>query len=212
MNKSSTLLMLLGLLFSSANYAALSTQEIKEAYQQSYQYEKTQNHSDAIKALSLVALHYPNTYTVNLRLGYLYLQNAQYANASKHYDLAHSILKDAISPSLGGMSVAILTQNYDKAEQIGFLILKADLYNYFANLKLSYVFVKQSKFDLAEKTILKMLNKYPEDVAFLAQLAQLYVAKKEYNKAQETYTSVLILDPENITAKYYFSTLPAAVK
>ncbi len=193
------------LLLSLNAYAQMDTESINKAYQQSYQYEKTQNYTDAIKAISVVAMHYPKAYTPNLRMGYLYYKSGHYANAIKHYEIAHQALKEAITPLLGMMSVNISTQNYDEVERAGFQILKVDLYNYYANLKLGYVFLQQKKLKAAEKTILKMLAKYPEDVAFLTQYAQLLSAQENHAGAAGVYQSILILDPENVAAKYYFS-------
>ena len=197
--------MALLLVISITSQAALTTNEIRDAYKASYQYEKTQNYKDAIKAISIIALHYEKTYTVNLRLGYLYYLNKQYANAIKHYKVAHKALPKSVTPLLGEMSVGIAKASYSDAEQAGFNILKSDLYNYYANLKLAYIFIKQKKLDTAKKLLNKMLSKYPEDVAFLSQYAQIYVAKKDYESASAMYQNILILDPENIAANYYFS-------
>ena len=72
-------------------YSKMNTRDIQNAYSKSYTYEKTQNYNDSIKALKLVLMHYPETYTVNLRLGYLFLLNKKFANAEKHYHKAQKI-------------------------------------------------------------------------------------------------------------------------
>jgi len=209
-----TVLSVFVLLLASATsaHADLSYEETRSAYQNSYQYEKTQNYQDAIKAIGVVRLHYPKTYTVNLRLGYLYLQNGQYANALKHYKIAHEVLPDAVSPLLGKMNVSIATKDYNTAEQVGYLIIKDDLYNYYANLNLAYVFIQQKKLDTAEKIVLKMLGKYPEDVAFLTQYAEIQVKREDFSAATELYSNILVLDPENVGANYYFSVRDAKKK
>ena len=71
------------LLLVSANLLALTDAEIRDAYYKSYNYEKIQNYSDAINALMPVYNEFPNTYTVNLRLGWLYYLSTNYANAIK---------------------------------------------------------------------------------------------------------------------------------
>jgi len=197
--------MILVLVSATSAHAELSYEEIRSAYQNSYQYEKTQNYKDAIKAIGVVGLHYPKTYTVNLRLGYLYLQNGQYANALKHYKIAHDVLPDAVSPLLGKMNVSIATKDYNTAEQAGYLIIKDDLYNYYGNLNLAFIFIQQKKLDTAEKIVLKMLGKYPEDVSFLSQYAEVQVKREDFNAATEIYSNILVLDPENVSANYYFS-------
>ena len=85
-------------------YAEMSFAKIKEAYTNSYRYEKTQNYNDAINALMPVFTQYPTTYTVNLRLGYLSLQQSKYANAKTYYEAAAKALPLAFSPKLGLMA------------------------------------------------------------------------------------------------------------
>ncbi len=183
----------------------LSYNDIRNAYQNSYQYEKTQNYQDAIKAIGVIALHYPKTYTVNLRLGYLHYASGKFANALRHYKIALEAIPNAISPLLGKMNVHIATQHFDDAEQMGYQIIKNDLYNYYGNLKLAYVLTQQGKLDNALVLVEKMLAKYPEDVAFLTQYAEIMVGKEAFSQATETYSNILLLDPENVAAQYYFS-------
>lgn len=200
------------LLFSCASMAKteLSYSDIRNAYQNSYQYEKTQNYPDAIKAIGVIALHYPKAYTVNLRLGYLHYANGQYANALRHYKVAQEAIPNAISPLLGKMNVQIATQHFEDAEQMGYQIIKNDLFNYYGNLKLAYVLMQQGKLENALAIAEKMLAKYPEDVAFLTQYAEIMVGLEAFAQATETYSNILLLDPENVAAQYYFSMINQA--
>lgn len=185
--------------------AELDYKSLSDAYKRSYQYEKTENYTDAVKAIMLVYNYYPDAYTVNLRLGHLYLQQSLFANANRHYQKAQKALPYSISPQLGSMSVAITQVKYKEAETIGFNILKTDQYNYYANLKLAYIFTQSKKYENAQTIIEKMLTLYPEDVLYLSQYAALFAAQKQFDKATDYYSNVLILDPENIDANYYFS-------
>lgn len=197
------------LLYSVGAAAQLDNQQIKNAYQQSYRYEKTENYADAIKSLSLVAKHYPNAYTVNLRLGYLYYLQGQFANAVSHYKQAQRAVPEAFNPVLGLMNVALAQAKYDEAERLGLLLIKTDYYHYYANLKLTEVMIQTKKWDEAEKLVFKMLAKYPADVSLLTQYARISAAKGNMDLAADTYANILILDPENISANYFFS-LPAS--
>ena len=193
-------------------HAKMNYLEIRNAYRDSYKYEKTQNYTDAIKVIKIVSIHYADTYTVNLRLGHLYLMAKKYANSMAHYKKAAKALPEALSPLLGQMSVEIAKRNYSTAETKGFNIIKNDLYNYYGNLKLSYVLMMQGKYDSSQKIIFKMLSKYPEDTSFLVQSAQVYTKKKSYALAIEVYRNVLVLDPENVQAKYYLSKYAKRIK
>ena len=186
-------------------FAELDYKTIAAAYKNSYQYEKTENHVDAVKAITVVYNHYPKAYTVNLRLGHLYLQQGLFANADRHYQKAQTALPYAISPKIGKMSVAIAQGRYGNTEEIGFSVLKVDTYNYYANIKLAYALTANKKYDNAQAVVVKMLAIYPEDILFLSQYAAIVAAQNQHDKASEIYSNILILDPENIDANYYFS-------
>lgn len=185
--------------------AELDYKTITAAYKNSYQYEKTENYVDAVKAITIVYNHYPKAYTVNLRLGHLYLQQGLFANADRHYQNAQLALPFAISPKIGQMSVAIAQGRYEKTQEIGFTILKVDPYNYYANIKLAYALNAVKKYENAQAIVEKMLAIYPEDILFISQYAAIFAAQGLHDQASEFYSNVLILDPENVEANYYFS-------
>ena len=74
---------------------ALNEEEVQEAYEKSYQYEKLGNYTDAINTVSLILKQYPKTYNINMRLAYLYLLNQNYANATSHYTAAQKAKQSA---------------------------------------------------------------------------------------------------------------------
>jgi tetratricopeptide (TPR) repeat protein len=132
---------LLLMIFFIFNFAsAMSYQEIKSAYTRSYLYEKTQDYKDAIKALMFVYKTYPEGYTINLRLGWLYYLSGKYANSEK-------------------------------------------------------------------QIARKMLYIYPTDVNFLNELAISLYHQKKFVYAESLFKDVLILNPENVTAKEYLKLL-----
>jgi len=98
--------------------AELSPEEIQKAYWDSYNYEKMQNYEDAIKALMPVYEAYPNGYTVNLRLGWLYYLQGHYANARYHYERAMKVAPASIEAKLGYTLPLLKQQKYREVEQI----------------------------------------------------------------------------------------------
>lgn len=196
-----SLAMLTGL--SSSLCAELKQKDIQEAYHSSYRYEKMGNHQDAIKALRLVYNHYQQGYTVNLRLGHLYTQAGQFANALEHYQQAIQTSKYSITAKLGQMLVYIYQGQYDKSEEVGYQILNSDYYNYYGNLRLVYSLRMQKNLELSEKVCLKMLSLYPSDTLFLVEYGILKFLQEDYVVSQSIFSDVLILDPENVSAKEY---------
>ncbi len=189
------------LLITSATTFALNQKEIQEAYYKSYNYEKIENYTDAIKALLPIFNEYPNGYTVNLRLAWLYYLNQNYANSLEHYDNAIKISPNSLEAKLGRLLPLLAQTKYDQVESEAFQILNVDYFNYFGNLRLIYALRLQEKYDTAEKIALKMLAIYPIDIKFLTEYALVKSAQGEAETAVRVFNDILILDPENVTAK-----------
>lgn len=199
-------LIILCVILQAGNLYALSDQEVRDAYYKSYQYEQTENYNDAIKSILIVYQEYPNTYTVNLRLGWLYYLNSNYANSLKRYADAGRIAPASLEAKLGHLLPLLAQQRYRDVEKEAFQILNIDYYNYYGNLRLAYALRMLKKHDTAEKIALKMLEIYPLDVSFLIEYALAKHGMGDVATAVESFHSVLTLDPENITAKGYLQT------
>ncbi len=195
-------ILLLVLLWAVPGYS-LDYKEIKRAYYTSYQYERRGEYAKAREALLPVYEKFPQGYTVNLRLGWLFYLEGHYRNAIKHYEKAVEAAPGAVEPLLG-LSLPYLAQkNWKKVEELMYRVLKIDFYNYYGNLRLALALREQKKYRQAEAVCRKMLALYPTDVSFLTELAlDLYLSghKKE---AQALFGDILILDPENTVALKY---------
>jgi tetratricopeptide (TPR) repeat protein len=189
-------------LFETSTYS-MTYEEIEKSYHASYFYESKGNYREAIKALMPVYKIYPNGYTVNLRLGWLYYLMGKYANAIYHYKKALKTIPSSIEAMLGLSLPYIAQERWKDVETLMYRILKIDYYNYYANLRLSFVLRKLKKFTEAEAVARKMLAIYPTDVNFLNELAlSLYQQGKKFY-AESIFKDILILDPQNPTAKEY---------
>ncbi|WP_187648391.1 tetratricopeptide repeat protein [Nitrosophilus labii] len=180
---------------------------IKKSYYDSYNYEKMGDYEDAIKSLMPVIQKYPDAYTPNLRLGWLYYLDKKYKNALYHYKKAAIAAKSAISPRLGIINIYILQQKYDDALKICNDILKVDYYNYYANLYLVKILIGKSDFINAKAIAYKMLSLYPTDISFLELLAKIYQKTDNLENAKKIYEDILILDPKNFAAYNFFQSL-----
>jgi tetratricopeptide (TPR) repeat protein len=195
------------LLLFTAPLFALSDAEIKEAYYKSYNYEKIADYRDAIKSLSPVVKEYPKGYTVNLRLGWLYYLNENYADALKHYEVAMQTAPYSAEAKLGHLLPLLAQQKYEQVESEAYQILELDYNSYYGNLRLSIALRWQGKLDLAAKVDIKMLTLYPTDVNFLTELGLVRFYQGDKEAAGKIFTDVQILDPENETAKEYLGKL-----
>ncbi len=196
------LVVIVVLLCTSASFG-LSDETIQNAYYKSYNYEKIENYSNAIKALMPVYKEYSNTYTVNVRLGWLYYLQKKYGNSLEHYNKAIQIAPASLSAQSGRLLPLLAQERYAEAEQGAFGILKVDHYNFYGNLRLAYTLRRQKKLKTAEQINLKMLALYPLDVTFLSEYALVKHAQGDIAASVKAFNSVLILDPENVIAKDY---------
>ena len=74
---------------------------IRDCYQSSYRYEQAQAYDDAVRALLLHYESRPQSYTVNLRLGWLYYLSGKYASSERHYQTAIKVAPDSLEAKIG---------------------------------------------------------------------------------------------------------------
>ncbi len=191
---------------------ALDYDEIKASYYRSYLYERSGDYQDAIKALMPVYKSFPNGYTVNLRLGWLYYLEKKYANSEFHYKKALQAVPSSVEAMLGLTLPYIAQGKWSDTEALCYRILKIDYYNYYGNLRLSYAFRKEGKYALSEAVDRKMLSIYPTDVNFLLELALSLYHQGKNSYAESLFKDILILDPENTLAKEYLKELSKGSK
>jgi tetratricopeptide (TPR) repeat protein len=179
--------------------------DIAGAYARSFGYERTQAYDDAIRALAPVYDAYPNGYTVNLRMGWLFYLNGNYSNAVAHYEVAEAAAPSALEPKLGRLLPLLAQERWAEAEALGYQVVSVDHYSYYGNLRLAVALRMQGKVDAAYQVALKMLTAYPTDILYLVELARTVDARGDPDEARRLFGEVLILDPENEAARRYLA-------
>jgi tetratricopeptide (TPR) repeat protein len=185
----------------------MSEDEIRDCYYKSYNYEKSQNYADAIKALQVAFRAFPSGYTLNLRLGWLYYLSGKYVNAEQHYLTAVKVAPGSIEAKLGYTLPLLAQERYEDVEVVARQVLRVDLSNYYANLRLIIALRGQDKADSAEKVADAMLALYPTDVPLLAQKALLRLDAGDAATARASFRDILILDPQNVLAREQLKSL-----
>ena len=179
--------------------------DIKAAYHASYEYERAEDYQDGIRALAPVYEAYPNGYTVNLRMGWLFYFNGNYNNAVAHYEVARSAAPFALEPKLGQLLPLLAQGRWSDAERVAYEVVSVDHYNYYGNVRLVLALRMQQKFESAYQIALKMAGAYPTDLTFLTELALLNEARGNEEEALRLFTDLQILDPENEAARNYLN-------
>lgn len=187
------------------SFASAQEVDIQGSYLRSYDYERSQDYDNAIRALGPVYDAFPNGYTVNLRMAWLFYLNGNFANATAHYDVATAAAPFALEPKLGKLLPLMAQERWDAVETVAYQVVSVDHYNYYGNLRLGIALRMQGKFDAASQVVLKMATAYPTDTLFLQELARLAVARGDGEEAALRYTDVIILDPENQEARAYLA-------
>lgn len=177
--------------------------DIPGSYQRSYDYERTQDYANAIRALAPVYEAYPNGYTVNLRMGWLFYLNANYTNAAAHYEVATRAAPFALEPKLGHLLPLLAQGRWSEAETLAYQVVSVDHYSYYGNLRLAIALRMQGKLEPAYQIALKMVGAYPTDVLHLVEFAQIVEARGDKDEARRLFGEILILDPENQSARRY---------
>ena len=184
-------------------------QWIQAAYHKSYFYERMEKFADAIKVLMPVLKGFPSTYTVNLRMGWLYYRLGGFGNSLRHYEKAIQALPDSLEAKLGLQLPLLAQERYAEAEKISYQILRIDYYNYYANLRLVIALRRQRRADVALKAVETMLGRYPNDVLFLTEMGLLYAQLERRDEMTRVFQSVVLLDPENISAREHLGLVPS---
>ncbi|MCY3018498.1 MAG: hypothetical protein NTW87_05645 [Planctomycetota bacterium] len=150
------------------------------AYQRSYQAEAEGNYGDALKALDDVAAETKQTYTFNLRCGWLSYLSAQHDKAATFYAAAAKLSPTAVQPLLGKMLPEAMMGKWDDMAKTADAVLRIDLRNCTARGKLAYACYCLNRFQDSERLYQDMVREYPGDLSAHSGLgwSQLKLDKK----------------------------------
>jgi tetratricopeptide (TPR) repeat protein len=177
--------------------------DIAGSYHRSFEMERAERYQDAIRALAPVYEAYPNGYTVNLRMGWLFYLNGNFNNAVAHYEVAGTAAPFALEPKLGRLLPLLAQGRWAEAESVAYQIVSVDHYNYYGNLRLLIALREQQKLEPAYQIALKMVGVYPTDMYYLVELALVNDARGDTAEAKRLFGEILILYPGNETALKY---------
>lgn len=177
--------------------------DIAGSYHRSFEMERAERYQDAIRALAPVYEAYPNGYTVNLRMGWLFYLNGNFNNAVAHYEVAGTAAPFALEPKLGRLLPLLAQGRWAEAESVAYQIVSVDHYNYYGNLRLLIALREQQKLEPAYQIALKMVGVYPTDMHYLVELALVNDARGDTAEAKRLFGEILILYPGNETALKY---------
>ena len=201
---SKTITLLLTIIITTSLFSDdLTFTEIQDAYSKSYNFEILEKYDQAITHLKSIVEKYPDTYTVNYRLGWLYYLNGKYNNSLTHLKKASLVYPSSTEVINTTTLVHVARMEWDKVISNATEAINIDYYNFYANYWYSVALKVQKKYNLAIKIDRKMLTVLPVSTLFLAELGENLVLSGSTEEGQQILESVLIIEPLNSIALKY---------
>jgi tetratricopeptide (TPR) repeat protein len=172
--------------------------KLNDVFAKSYEFETKRNFSSAIAVLK--DIYDPTYYDVNLRLGWLYYKNAQYAESEKYYKTAIDLKPNATEPRLGytyplhqlGNRNELITQ-YKK-------IIELDPFNTDAHYQLGMLYYDKKEYAAADESFQKIVDLYPFTYYGVLMSGWTNYQLNKKDEAKKLFHKVLMIVPSDKSA------------
>ena len=182
---------------------SLTHEEIKECYYNSFALESQQKYQLAIDNLFPVVNEYPQGYTINYRLAWLYYLKGNYRNAIRHYKISLKKFPNSLEIWKGLCLVYLKQEDWKDLESTSLKIIKSNYLDQQGNYWYIIALKNQKKNTQLEKLLYKLLYYYPTTTDFLFLLSELNYQNKKYKQAKKGFEDILILNPYHQVVKNY---------
>ena len=172
---------------------------LQKAFADSYRYEQQADYRAAIAALQ--EAYQPDSYEINLRLGWLYYLLGDYPQSLKHYKVAMTLLPYSIEARLGYVLPLAAMGNWNEVVGIYESILQTDPQNTLANYRLGVIYYERGEYGRAKTYVEKVVNLYPFDYDSVLLLGWINLQMKDYRKAQVLFNKSLLIRPGDASAR-----------
>ena len=170
-----------------------------EAFSQSYVYEKNGEYSKAVETLK--AIYDPNSYEINLRLGWLNYSAGLFTESAAYYNKAVTLMPYAIEPKLGLVLPLSASGKTDDMINQYRQILDIDPKNTLANYRMGAIYYGKEDFTTAYKYLEKGINLYPFDYDYILLFAWTNYKLGKYREAKVLFYKALLNRPTDKSAK-----------
>lgn len=169
--------------------------KVLSAFSASYLGESNKEYLAAIIALENV--YDANSYSMNLRLGWLEYLKKDYAKSQSYYKKAIAIEPKSIEARFGLVNPTAALQQWDDLLKLYKDILEVDPNNTVVNYRVSLMYYYRKNYDDADKYIRKVLEEYPFDFDSNALLGAISVAQGKIVEAKKYYKLALTYNPQS---------------
>ena len=174
--------------------------DYQQSYLKSFVLEEKKEYAKAVNELVKVYPKYRYDYELNLRIGWLYYLKNENKKAINYIKKAIKISENAIEPL--NMILLPLTKLRDikEAEKYSSIIIKKSPGNYYAHIRIAYLYYILKKYDKALYHYQILNSFYPSNTDVKLGMAATLLKFKKYEKAREFYISILKVSPYHQTA------------
>ncbi len=186
-------------IFSVAVLIAQDYAKLTAAFSESYMKEKSGKYADAVSVLK--AYYSPDSYEINLRLGWLTYLQGQFSESGSYYNKAIELMPYAIEPRLGAVLPASSLGNWDMVIDQYNRILTIDPNNTVTLYRLGLILYDKKDYKKACQLFEKVVNLYPFDYQSVLMLAWTSYRLGKTREAKILFNKALLYFPDDISAK-----------
>lgn len=173
--------------------------KIREAFKESYAYEKEGEYTKAIESMKQV--YDEHSYEVNLRLGWLHYNSGMYTESASYYRRTVSLMPHSIEAKFG-LALPVYAQgNVDEVVGLYRDALKIDPKNYTANYRLGSIYYGKEDYTTAFNFFEKLVNLYPFDYDALHMFGWTNYRMGKMREAKVLFNKALMNRPDDSSAK-----------
>lgn len=179
--------------------AQVSYDKQLSAFSQSYIQEKNGDYSQAVKIMKDV--YDEKSYEVNLRLGWLTYLLGNYTESAGYYNKAIQLQPLSEEARLGYVLPASAMGNWDAVLREYLNILENNPYQTTILYRVGNIYYARNDFNKAFTYFEKLVNLYPFSYDGLLMFAWTNFKLGKYKEAKILFQKVLLLSPDDVSAK-----------
>ena len=186
------------LILTQYSITAVAQQSLSDAFKASYESENAGNLETAIEALEM--MYEPDSYELNLRLGWLHYQKGEMDESMVFYRRAVNLKPYAVEPKLGLAYPYSAMAFWDDVIELYERILETDPQNSLVNYRLGLIYYNRRQYERADSYIEKTVNLYPFDYDSLLLFAWNKLMMQRTREAKVLFEKVLLANPGDESA------------
>jgi len=191
--------LILNFIFLATATLGMSQTNINEAFSKSYSYENDKDYSKAISVIT--AVYDANSYTMNLRLGWLNYLAGEYVKSQGFYKKTIVLEPKSVEARLGYVYPTSVMENWDDVVKTYNEILTIDPHNSTVNYRMASIYNYRKEYAKAASYAEKVVNLYPFDYDANYLLGYIYISLGKIKEAKVCLRRALDYNPSSTDVK-----------